>query len=83
LHKQLWQTVAGACDDLSLLYAPEVWVPHISLAYEDVDRENLRQAMSELAFETYNWRFVVDHIAFIRESEGQVGELKWKIPLGR
>ena len=82
LHQQLWQMVAVTNRSLSPLYAPDTWVPHISLAYEDVDSEGLQKVMDELAFETYNWEFVIDNIALIRESAGQTGELEWKIPLG-
>ena len=82
LHQQLWSIVKAPSCGLSPLYAPQTWIPHISLAYEDVDSQGLQKVMDELAFETYNWEFVIDNIALIRESAGQTGELEWKIPLG-
>jgi len=82
LHEMIWRASDGLHTGVSDFYNDRNWAPHISLAYEDLSRKNLPCALDELAFEEYRWEFAVDNIAFIREPEGGVGELKWKIPLG-
>ena len=82
-HEQCWRAVQDISTELGMIYAKVSWAPHISLALGDVDDTSLPQVMDELAAETYSWEFAVDNIALIRDSGRPIGELEWKIPLGR
>ena len=80
-HRQIWESIQPLGTDVSALYAPDKWVPHISLAYLDVTPENIPCAIQKLAFQTYNWEITVDNISFIHELDGYVGEVRYQFEL--
>jgi len=81
LHASIWRSVLPVAQGLSPYYAPEAWMPHISLAYEDIDPDNIAPVIQSLAFQTFAWDMTIDNIALIYEPEGQIGALKFKIQL--
>lgn len=82
LHQNIWQAMQHVAHDLSPYYGPDFWMPHISLAYADLDAANIGPVMQRLAFRTYNWQMTIDNIAFIYEPDGQIGALKYKFTFG-
>jgi 2'-5' RNA ligase len=76
LHAKIWARVLPISTDVSPYYAPEQWMPHISLAYTDVTCENLPCVLEKIAFRPFSWQVGVDNIAFIHEPNGEIGE-KW------
>jgi 2'-5' RNA ligase len=56
-------------------------MPHVSLAYEDVNRGNVGRVMEHLAWQSFDWEMVVDNIALIYEPTGEIGTLKYKFEL--
>ncbi len=79
-HSLVWEHVLGTSTAASPYYSPENWVPHISLAYEDVTSENIGEVMKKFAFQSYTWEMQVDNFAFIYEPKGIIGRLCFKIP---
>jgi 2'-5' RNA ligase len=79
-HQTVWELVNPVAIGASSHYTPEVWVPHITLAYGDVSTDKLDCAMNKLAFRTYNWEIRVDHLALVYQLSGQVGRLQSKFP---
>ncbi len=80
LHGEIRHAVNGLGTGVSEYYNNDNWAPYISLAYGDLDRQTLPEVLDELAFESFGWEFEVDNISLIVEPEGQVGQLKWRIP---
>lgn len=80
-HDLVWESVKVLGRDISPYYDPSSWIPHISLAYEDVDESNISAVINKLVFETYNWEITVDNISLIYEPEGEIGELKYNFHL--
>ncbi|MEJ2706444.1 MAG: 2'-5' RNA ligase family protein [Anaerolineales bacterium] len=76
-HDLVWESVKSLGRDISPYYDPSSWIPHISLAYEDVDESNISAVINKLVFETYNWEISVDNISLIYEPEGEIGKLKY------
>jgi 2'-5' RNA ligase len=76
-HDLVWESVKLLGRDISSYYDPSSWIPHISLAYEDVDESNISAVVNKLVFETYNWEITVDNISLIYEPEGEMGKLKY------
>lgn len=81
LHTKLWESTQASSQGLSPFYSPEAWMPHISLAYEDVKPSNIGAVMEKLAFRSFTWEMNIDHIALIYEPEGQIGTLKFRMAL--
>ena len=81
LHKTIWEKTTGARNGISQFYSPENWIPHISLTYENLTKEDLGKIIKELSTESYLWSFDLDNISFISTPTGKMGELKFKIEL--
>jgi 2'-5' RNA ligase len=81
LHAEIWERSQAASQGQSIYYSPNHWVPHISLAYEDIDAQNIGLILQALTFRTFNWEMTIDNIALIYEPEGEIGKLKFTIHL--
>ena len=79
-HSMVWEKALETSSMASPYYSPGNWVPHISLAYGDVTIENLGQTMKILAFQSYAWEMQIDNFAFIYEPQGEIGQIRFKIP---
>jgi len=77
-HQCVWENVYPLAVSASSHYAPEVWVPHITVGYGDVSPIKLGCAMEKLAFRFFDWEIQVDHIALVYQHPGQVGKLHSK-----
>lgn len=78
-HQQVWKALLSVGEGISDLYSPRQWLPHISLAYMDVNGENIGAIMQALAMRTYNWQFQVDNFVHIYEPDGSVGKIKTQV----
>jgi 2'-5' RNA ligase len=50
-HQHIWNEISPYAKDLNKYYSPEYWLPHITLAFKDINRENLACAINEIGFE--------------------------------
>jgi 2'-5' RNA ligase len=82
LHEFIWEATQEVGEGISPFYSPEFWMPHISLAYEDVDHTNVAEVIGDLAFEQFNWEMMIDNIALIFEPTGDIGALKYQFKFG-
>jgi 2'-5' RNA ligase len=64
-HKLIWDRTKDVAQGISPYYAPDLWMPHITLGYGDVTNFNLGCAMDALAFRDFNWQIDVDNLTFI------------------
>ncbi len=55
LHAKAWAACNAAAEDPSPLYAPNVWVPHITLAHLDVTPANLPGLIADLGGRDFAW----------------------------
>ncbi|HRA53579.1 MAG TPA: 2'-5' RNA ligase family protein [Thermoflexales bacterium] len=55
LHARAWAACNAAAEDPSPLYAPNVWVPHITLAHHDVTPANLPRLIADLGGRDFAW----------------------------
>ena len=77
LHESIWEQVTAVGMEISPLYNPQTWMPHISLAYVDVTRENIDCVMQHLVFHSYDWQIRIDNITAIYEPTGTIGEIRY------
>lgn len=78
-HRKVWEKVNPISIGASRHYAPEVWAPHITMAYGDVNREKLSCAVQKLAFESFDWNIAIDHLALVYQYSGEVGKIQNKL----
>ena len=81
-HELIWERMEPIGIRPSLYYAPPFWMPHISLAYSDVEIQKLHCLMEKLAFRTFNWEIKIDNLTLIYETEGTVGQIRSKYLFG-
>ena len=68
-HAKLWKLTDGIASTPHPYYAPDKWVPHITLAYGDVSAQNLDCVMQALAFRSFEWEIRVDNLAFMAQPD--------------
>jgi 2'-5' RNA ligase len=71
-HERVWQVTGPLADAPYLYYSPELWMPHITLAYGDVTPENAPCAIARLFFEPLRWEFPVDNLCIVQPSDKDV-----------
>jgi 2'-5' RNA ligase len=72
-HKDIWDAVQSNVDQLIEYYAPDSWMPHITLAYHDLNRKNLPCALSKLSFRSLDFEITVNNLAVIYQINQRVG----------
>ncbi len=75
LHEALWQEIATASSGVQQYYHPEQWMPHITIGFGGINKDNLSQIIPFLANRDLNWEITVDNIAVIYDT-GTKQELK-------
>ena len=70
-HDYLWKRVSPAARAIVPYYAPQNWVPHITIVPETVNQKNINCAMERIVDKAFNWELVVDNVAFVGLGVGQ------------
>lgn len=81
-HELIWERLDLLSKGASPYYAPPFWMPHISLAYGDLDDSKLICLMDKLAFRTFNWAIEIDNLTLIYEPEGAIGQIRYRFEFG-
>jgi 2'-5' RNA ligase len=71
VHNQLWERIRPFAIAPNMYYDPQHWVPHITLAFKEVEPERLGCAVADIAFQRIRLTIQVDHFALIYQSTGQ------------
>lgn len=82
LHEIIWERLTPLSRAPSLYYAPDFWMPHISLAYNDIDPQKLTCLMEKLAFRAFHWEIEIDNLTLIYEPAGTIGQIRYRFQLG-
>lgn len=77
-HTRMWARTQEASQNASPYYSPQAWVPHISLAYEDVDKTNISAVMGRLVFRSFSWEMTIDNLDLFYELNGELVTLKYQ-----
>src|SRR5215467_14127526 len=68
LHEEIWQEIVTASSGVQQYYHPDQWMPHITIGFADISKENLSQIIPFLANRDFNWEITVNNIAVIYDS---------------
>lgn len=70
VHQMLWRAFPLRMDGSSL-YSPEKWVPHITLAVDDLTREQLPEVLGFLSNGDFHWSVHLEGLTFaVQTNEG-------------
>ncbi|MBN1231270.1 MAG: 2'-5' RNA ligase family protein [Anaerolineales bacterium] len=66
LHQLIWDTTTNFVETgLNPLYSPDFWIPHITLAIEDTNTQNIGKAVEYLSNWQFNWEIRIDNLSFL------------------
>ncbi len=72
----IWDEAAPYAQGLSPHYHPSAWIPHITLAYRDINLKNIGCVMQEYAFQEFEWLIRLDNLALVAQNGDKVGVLE-------
>ncbi len=75
LHQELWEQISTVSSGIVEYYHPDQWMPHITIGFGDISKDNLSQIIPILAEREFNWEITVNNIALIYDT-GIKQELK-------
>ncbi len=75
IHQHIWEKTETLVVNANKHYLAQSWIPHITLAYKDLNPEKLNCAMKYLSFKSIDWTLTIDNITILKAIEGQKGEL--------
>jgi 2'-5' RNA ligase len=81
LHQNIWEETQGFGTGVSQYYAPERWIPHITLASRDVTKDNLPHIVSLLWGRLIDWEIQIDCFALGYQHADSPGKITKTFPL--
>jgi len=66
IHKLVHRFLEAHCQDLFELYFPEHWIPHITLAMEDLSEDNFRRAWREFKGSNIRYKQRVHNVCMVK-----------------
>lgn len=82
LHHQIWDQVQGFADLPNWYYTPPHWLPHITLAVNDLSPENLVCALELVSFETIEMTVTVNNLLIVAQETDPASETLHRYRLG-
>jgi 2'-5' RNA ligase len=67
LHTRLWQITHTHAPTLDQLYAPAHWMPHITLAVEDITLAQLPELLADLTYRSFTWEIPLDQLTVFEQ----------------
>lgn len=80
LHQQIWEATRDLSSNRNHYYAPDFWIPHITLAHDPMNEQAVSCVLAEIAQEPFEWVIPVDHLALIHGGEGAEYREKYRYP---
>ncbi len=83
INARLWPLLEQASAGIVDYYHPNIWVPHITLGFGDITRQNLADTIRVLSGWDFTWQIHVDNIALLfNEADAKQDMLQLHFPLG-
>jgi 2'-5' RNA ligase len=73
VHRAIWDAVGPLAIGLNRHYSPDLWMPHITIAYQDLNEDNLACAVKNLIFRPVNLEIRVEQLALLYQIEEDTG----------
>lgn len=76
IHKEIWEATYPKLKSPYELYNPEKWIPHITLAYGDVNVNNVGCAIRSILEMESKVQFLIDNVSLIFNKNENIGIYK-------
>jgi 2'-5' RNA ligase len=73
VHRSLWEIIGPLATGLNRHYSPDLWMPHITIAFQDLNADNLACAVKNLIFKPVALEIHVDQLALLYQNEQDTG----------
>ncbi len=73
LHDLLWERIGLLANSLNSHYSPDMWMPHITVAYQDLTSDNLACAVKNLIYRPVELEIHVDQLALLYQFNRDTG----------
>ena len=73
LHQRLWDAAAKDALGAVNYYHPEMWMPHITLAHGDIDRDRLAEIVHSLSRSDFHWEATISNLSLIYDTGAKQG----------
>jgi 2'-5' RNA ligase len=67
-QRELWPELSRVAGGVVDYYHPENWIPHITLATDDLTPQSLCAVMGWLADRSFNWEIKINNLALIQDT---------------
>lgn len=82
LHQALWHALDGLCNGRHHYYAPDVWIPHITLGHDAITPANLGSVVQWLNQQALNWEININNFAILRDPGDSSHDLVQRFDFG-
>jgi 2'-5' RNA ligase len=76
-HQRVWQAISSVGEGIPPYYEPNSWMPHITLAEQDIQAESLARIMARFFTRELLWEIPIDNLAIIWDT-GTQQELRYQ-----
>lgn len=83
LHAKLWGLLLAHSERKSIIYSPQTWVPHITLASQGLNSAMISDIKEFLAPEPFHWWMRVDNILLASQRSENSFEVSHYFQLGK
>ncbi|MGI6250274.1 MAG: 2'-5' RNA ligase family protein [Anaerolineaceae bacterium] len=83
MHTQLWEMMETHTLRPNLLYNTSMWTPHITLALQDVNWDDLKAVMQHLSEKKIDWHFTVDNLSILCQPDSGAYKLQYTFKFGQ
>jgi 2'-5' RNA ligase len=68
LHEALWEKISPVASGAQEYYHPGQWMPHITIGFGDINKENLASIVRWLNERDFSWEITINNIAFVQDT---------------
>lgn len=69
LHNEIWSQVISYSRGRNRYYSPNFWLPHITLAINDITKESLACALESVAFEPVEMKISTNNLIVVAQED--------------
>jgi len=73
IHKMIWDTLEPFSSNISNFYSTELWIPHITIAYKDLNPTNFSCVVKDLLLVPLDVEILIDNVTLLYHIEDEVG----------
>jgi 2'-5' RNA ligase len=73
VHDLLWELIGPLATVLNSHYSPDLWMPHITVAYQDLTSDNLACTVKNLIYRPVELKIHVDQLALLYQINEDTG----------